>query len=106
LIKEYKIKANIGVGLAIVVWFAGAILSCRIDRLEDSFLLFHFLSLIPLTYGCCCYSKGKGHFGIWGIVGFLWIPGLLILACFKDRCKITTEVNTKKADDAMSKEET
>jgi hypothetical protein len=79
---EYKNKTNIGILLALLLHVAGAFISSS----AISGLL-NLLGIILFIYGCCMYSKGKGHHGAWGLLGFLSILGLIILIFFKDRHK-------------------
>ena len=32
------------------------------------------------VYGCCMFARSKGYPAIVGLLGLLWIPGLIVLA--------------------------
>jgi hypothetical protein len=88
MLAEYKKKTNIGISLAIAVWILGGILIVLLgEESEESMNAVGGLGIIPFVYGLCCYAKGKGYHGAWGLVGLLTIIGLIILVCFPDRHK-------------------
>ena len=102
MLKEYKVKTNIGIGLAFVIWVLGGILiGLLIENPTESLRSVHGLGVIPFVYGCCCYAKGKGHHGAWGLLGLLSILGLIILICFKDMRKTTMETSTINSDEMI-----
>jgi hypothetical protein len=108
MLKEYKVKTNIGIGLALAIWVLGVILAGLLienptEDLRSVLGGIRLLGLIPFVYGCCCYAKGKGHSGAWGLLGLLWILGLIILFCFKDMRKTTMETSTTNSDDGIYK---
>ena len=99
MIAEYKKKANIGIGLAILttaVLVFIAVLTRGISEETDSLLKDIFvLPVFPFIYGLCCYAKGKGYHGAWGLLGVFTLIGLIILVCFPDRHKSIREKKIK-----------
>ena len=92
MLKKYKVRTNIGIGLAFAIWFLGGFLIIHYEpHVEIHFAFVQILGLIPFIYGCCCYAKGKGHHGAYGLLGLLSLFGLIILVCKKDRYKHITE---------------
>jgi len=88
MIAEYKKKTNIGIGLAIAIWILGGVLVVLLgEDSGESMNAVVGLGIIPFVYGLCCYAKGKGYNGAWGLLGLLTIIGLIILACFPDKHK-------------------
>lgn len=89
MIREYRIKTNVGVGfgiLAQIIGFLasyyvhiGIILWCAAILIYGGFLL--------LIWGLWNYAKGKGYKGAWGLLGLLSIFGLVILVLFPNRKK-------------------
>lgn len=43
--------------------------------------------LILFAWGCCAYMRGKGYHAAFGLIGLLWLPGLVVLFLFRDRYK-------------------
>jgi hypothetical protein len=99
MLKEFKPKTYIGIGCGIfLTYFLYAVEpkigSCFLISLVG--LGLSILSMVLFIWGCCCYAKGKGHHGAWGLLGFLFIPGLIILTFFRDMHK-----KNRKEDDAL-----
>lgn len=89
MLAEYKKKSNIGIAIAIIVWILGGILVGFLGELltEEDAAAVTGLSAIPFIYGCWYYAKGKGYHGAWGLLGILFVFGLLILVFFPDKYK-------------------
>jgi len=90
MLKEFKAKTYIGIGFGIfLTYFLYAIE----PKTGSGFLVslvglgLSILSMVLFIWGCCCYAKGKGHHGAWGLLGLLFIPGLIILSFFRDMNK-------------------
>ncbi|MBI5779423.1 MAG: hypothetical protein HZA49_08200 [Planctomycetes bacterium] len=45
------------------------------------------IGIVLWIWGCFAYAKGKGYSKYWGLLGFLYLLGLLILALFPDKHK-------------------
>ena len=95
MLAEYKKKANTVIGLAIVTMIVLGLIAAltagtsgRTHYILEDILI---LSMLPFIYGLCCYAKGKGYHGAWGLLGLLTIIGIIILVCFPDRHKSTKE---------------
>ncbi len=94
MLAEYKKKTNIAIGLAIVAFLVGCLLSGAIEEDVPALQGVFGLAVIPLfIYGCCCYAKGKGYHGAWGLLGVFCPFGLIILVCFPDRHKTTKKTS-------------
>jgi hypothetical protein len=94
MLAEYKKKTNIGIALAFAVWILGGVLVGLLSEMpSESLLPVQGLGLLPFIYGLCCYAKGKGYHGAWGLLGLLTIIGLIILVCFPDRHKTTKKTS-------------
>jgi hypothetical protein len=99
MLKEYKAKTNFGIGLAFAIWIIGGGLIGI--HTEERIAVVKILGFTPFLYGCCCYAKGKGHSGYWGLLSILSLFGLIILICFKDRCKNNMEKSTTNSEDLI-----
>ncbi|MGD9159653.1 MAG: hypothetical protein PVG39_14665 [Desulfobacteraceae bacterium] len=87
MLAEYKTKTNIGVGLGIIAQILGRFLANNEGVISLFGLLLQIAGAVLFIWGCCMYSKGKGHHGAWGLLGLLSIIGLIILFFFKDKHK-------------------
>lgn len=92
MLKEYKRKTNIGVGVGLVLQITGNVFvgpegseHAAILVIVGSVLI--LAGLVLFIWGCISYSKGKGHHRGWGFLGLLSIFGLIILALLPDRHK-------------------
>ncbi|MDD4879180.1 MAG: hypothetical protein PHR22_01835 [Candidatus Omnitrophica bacterium] len=89
MIREYRIKTNIGVGFGILSQIIGFLVSyyvhigivlwCAAILIYGGFLL--------LIWGLWNYAKGKGYKGVWGLLGLLSIFGFVVLVLFPDKKK-------------------
>ena len=93
MLPEYKKKTNIGIGLGIIISLVCAFLITLENEEVANDLGGAIYPLSPLffIYGLCCYAKGKGYHGAWGLLGLFTLVGLIILACFPDRHKSIRE---------------
>jgi len=93
MLVEYKKKTNIGIGLAIVAFFAALLINSLSESQIVSVVAYVLMtSVMPLwIFGVWCYAKGKGYHGAWGLLGVFTLIGLIILACFPDRHKSIKE---------------
>jgi len=93
MLAGYKRKTNIGIGLAFVTFFAAILInSLSESQIVSVFAYVLMTSVMPLwIFGICCYAKGKGYHGAWGLLGVFTLIGLIILACFPDRHKSISE---------------
>jgi hypothetical protein len=81
---EHKRNTNIGIGLGLVLQFAG---SARVAQ-GGIFVVLGFavvfLAVAAFIWGCMNYAEGKGHPKWLGLPGLFSLPGLIILFMFPD----------------------
>ena len=96
MLKEYQTKANIGIGVGLILNVA-----CRIGGataldgatgtprliLAGALLLGTLAGTALFVWGCFMYMIGKGQSGWYGLFGLLSIIGLIVLVCFPDKYK-------------------
>ena len=93
MLAEYKKQTNAAIGLAIVAFLIGVIIS-NFSESEEAVVIgkaFGAGAIFPFVLGCCYYAKGKGYHGAWGLLGVFCPFGLIILICFPDRHKLVKE---------------
>lgn len=82
MLAEYKKTSNVKAAVGIVLQIIGR------GMLESS-PLFATLAILlgsaSFVWGCADYSKGKGYHWGWGFLGFLSLPGLLVLYFLRDK---------------------
>ena len=81
MIAKYKSRSNRFVTAWLFLQLAGLFVG------SDLGALLSLVGGVCLIIGCCYYSKAKGHYSLWGLLGLLSILGLIILVCFPDRRK-------------------
>lgn len=86
-IAEYKKKANIGIALAIITAVVLGFIAYRVGAPNKALDIIFVLPMFLFIYGLCCYAKGKGYHGAWGLLGLFTLIGLIILVCLPDRHK-------------------
>jgi hypothetical protein len=88
MLKEYKTRTNIGVGIAIVTQLAGAFLmetEDGNDYMAVAGMALLLLGFVFFVWGCMSYAAGKGHSKALGFLGLLSFIGLLILISLPDK---------------------
>ena len=98
MLPEYKKKTYIGMALYIILPFIFVFIvyavggTTQTEETKSILVIPVFLLMYGcFIYGCCCYAKGKGYHGAWGILGILSVLGLFILVCFPDKHKSIKE---------------
>lgn len=89
MLAQYKTKTNIGVGLGLVIQFAGRMLMDEHSTAAIGVLLV-FGGFLAFIWGCAQYAKGKGYTGWLGLFGILSIIGLIVLVILPDKHKTAT----------------
>jgi hypothetical protein len=92
MIQEYKSKANLAIGLGIVLFIVSAATAVNANRSGSTGLalaanVVEIVSGVLFIWGCCMYAKGKGYSAAFGLLGFLSLIGLIILVVLPDKAK-------------------
>jgi hypothetical protein len=95
MIPEYKKKANIGVGVGLLLIVLAIVIG--VSSLNSSggmsptalmlMLGARIAGAVIFIWGCCMYAKGKGYSAALGLLGLLFLVGLIVLAVLPDKCK-------------------
>lgn len=85
MVKKYKNKTNLFIGLGILTMLATNPMMSEVGQ-SVGFLM-AATGYILVIVGCCYYAKGKGYHGALGLFGLASIIGLLVLICLPDRAK-------------------
>ncbi|HXE52308.1 MAG TPA: hypothetical protein VN541_04800 [Tepidisphaeraceae bacterium] len=90
MLADYKSKANLAIGLAIILFIIAAATSVNAGHSGSSGLvlaakLIEIVSGILFIWGCSLYAKAKGYSGYLGLLGFLSLIGLIILVFLPDK---------------------
>jgi hypothetical protein len=87
MLPENKKNTNIGVGVGLLLQFAGKVLMNQ----EGVLILPGFLAVLAGTagiiWGCMNYAEGKGYPKWFGLLGLLSCFGLIVLILFPDHYK-------------------
>jgi hypothetical protein len=84
---ENKRNTNIGIGVGILLQFAGRVLISYEGILFVLGVLVVLAGAAAFIWGCMNYAEGKGHPKWLGLLGLLSLPGLIILFMFPDHFK-------------------
>jgi hypothetical protein len=87
MLPERRRKTNVGVGIGLLLFVTGFVLSCQEDLTGSVGFLLMLVSVGPFTWGCMNYAEGKGHSKWVGLVGVAGIIGLIILIVLPDQHK-------------------
>jgi hypothetical protein len=85
MLSEQKRNTNIGVGAAILLQIAARVLSNE-GRVAVSYVVAVAAGLL-FVWGCGQYAKAKGYSTWYGLLGLLYLVGLVILVLFRDKNK-------------------
>jgi uncharacterized membrane protein len=85
----YTRKTNIGVGMGIVLEIVGRIMVHNPEPMRSMGSIIMLVGLVAFIWGCAQYAKGKGHSPWFGLFGLLSIIGLIVLALFRDKHKVS-----------------
>jgi len=89
MLPEKKTNTNIGIGLGILLQFAGSSLAYANEAAAIPALVLTLLGAIFFIWGCMNYAEGKGHSKWLGLLGLLSCIGLIILIILPDHHKQT-----------------
>lgn len=87
MIKEYKNKTNIGVGLGLVLQVAGQYLRGQGESMELIGLGVLVAGFLAFIWGCANYAMGKGYPQWLGALGLFSIFGLVVMVLLPDKHK-------------------
>jgi len=87
MLPEKRKKTNVGVGVGLILFVIGFVLSRQEDPTGSIGFLLLLLSVVPFTLGCMNYAEGKGHSKWVGLVGVAGIVGLIVLIILPDQHK-------------------
>jgi len=90
MLKEYKRRTNIGVGIGWLIMLIGSAQARSHPSAPFFGLCVLLIGAALFIWGCVQYSKGKGHSGYWGALGLFWLLGLVVLVFLPDRHKAQT----------------
>lgn len=90
MLKEYRRSTNIGIGLGVLILVFGRAMAGSPSLPVSLNVVISLSGAALYVWGCVQYAKGKGYSGYWGAFGFLWLPGLLVLAFLPDRHKASS----------------
>ncbi len=88
--ESLRLGANLGIGGGIILMFLG---SAIIQRSSESpvamlaGLLLAFAGWSWEIWGCVSYMRWKGYSGWLGVLAYLLLPGLIVLACIPNKRK-------------------
>jgi hypothetical protein len=86
MLAQYRTKINVGVSLGVFL-----ILGCSGLAKSPLRIVSAFATLMTgwslLLYGCAYYARAKGHSEWLGLLGLLFLPGMLILILLRDKNK-------------------
>jgi hypothetical protein len=85
----YTRKTNIGVGIGIVLEIAGRSMAHNPEPMRSIAGIIILIGAVAFIWGCAQYSKGKGFSPWFGFFGLLSIIGLIVLALFPDKHKVS-----------------
>ena len=87
MLPEQARKANISVGIALVLQAVGFVLSRTESPLALLGTVMVFVAIPLWVWGCMNYAEGKGHSKWLGFLGIIGIIGLIVLVLLPDRYK-------------------
>lgn len=92
MLQEYKTKTNIGIGLGLLLSLGGRMLLAGGEQQLNLLagLVLTIAGAIAFIWGCMSYARGKGYSPLFGLLGLLYILGLIILALMPDKHKSTS----------------
>ena len=83
-LSEDRVKGSFGIGIGMLMGIACQWLKIAHIPLFVTIPLLALATVI-LTSGCFFYSKSKGFSPWLGLLGLLWMPGLIVLMLLPDR---------------------
>ena len=92
MLQPYKTRSSVGVATAMVLFVAGGIGSGTLLESNPQASRVFWGVAFPCgaalwLWGCYNHAKSRGYSGWWGLLGFLTIPGLIILLVLPDLTK-------------------
>ena len=90
MLKEYKRKTNLFIGFGLLVWTVGNWFRATSDASSLKLIVGYGVVLVGVSIfiiGCSYYAKAKGHSRYLGLLGLLYVIGLIVLALLPDKHK-------------------
>ncbi len=78
-VRQRRSKSNWGVGIGISFCILGLALETQGADLAPAVMVCALTGVSFFIWGCSNYAMSKGRHWLWGILGFLNLPGLLLL---------------------------
>jgi len=100
MLKEYKLRTNLGIAFGFVLIFVG---QGFYDSSELIAGVASLAGLISFVWGTCSYSQGKGYHPAWGLLGVFTILGLVILFFFPDKHRDSSEASLRSAQKTFTR---
>jgi hypothetical protein len=85
--KSLLFQTNLGIAGGILLMIAGGAIVNRVENHFQLGLCISFLGWACMIWGCVAYMQWKGRSGWFGLLGYLLLPGLIALLCFRNRRK-------------------
>jgi len=85
MLPESKTKTNIGVGVGLILEFAGNYIYARTHSALGPLLT--LVGAVLFIWGCINYAEGKGYSKWLGLLGLLSCIGLVVLVVLPDKNK-------------------
>jgi ABC-type xylose transport system permease subunit len=92
MIAEYQSKSNVFIGIGLILTIVGRLLAAYALSSQQSVLttlgsIVALAGMIGFVTGCCLYARAKGYSFFVGLLGLLYILGLIILLVLRDKHK-------------------
>ena len=93
MIYEYKNKANTGIALGLLLIFIAIVMGVSavhhggdVSGTSPALILVaRIAGAVLFVWGCCMYAKAKGYPAAVGLLGLLFLIGLIVLAVLPDK---------------------
>ena len=88
MLEQYRKKTNIGIGIGLAMQIMANVLLDRADQISIiAGIVFALAGTVVFIWGCISYARGKGYHPALGLLGLMYLLGLLILVLLRDKHK-------------------